>query len=164
MKEKTAPEQSEEKKKSKKPLIISLIIIALVLAAGGASYYFFFRKKSPLILSSESEYLIETKSWEKVDAPSVIWTFNEQGKGEITTNKSNYYEMEWELSDKTLKIDTNWLYELNDSFDFFLNREEKSFTVINRSDNTVSTFVPLGTSVSNAENASPDTSAQNSAE
>ena len=143
-------EKKLKKKKSKKPVIISLIVIA-VLAAGGLVYYFFFFKKPPEIFLSDSDYLIKTQSWEKVDAPTVIWVFNENGKGELTTNKSNYYNTIWSLKDGELKISTDWLYELSDSFSITIDRENNSFTVRNLSDETESTFVPLGTQAEPSE-------------
>ncbi|MBR3180731.1 hypothetical protein IKF63_01480 [Candidatus Saccharibacteria bacterium] len=137
------PKKTLVKKKSKKPLIITIVIVVILLAGGLLGYFFFF-KKAPKIVLSDSEYLIQTKSWEKVDAPTVIWVFDEGGKGELTTNKSNYYNMTWLLEGKTLKIDTDWLYELNDSFDVTIDRDNSTFTVVNLSDNTESVFVPLG--------------------
>lgn len=136
--------KKKKSKKSKKPLIITLIIVGVLLVAGLVYYFFFFSKGTKIVLS-DSDYLIETKSWEKVDAPTVIWVFNENGKGELTTNKSNYYDTTWSLKGSTLEISTEWLYDLNDSFEISIDRGEKSFTVKNLSDETESKFVPLGT-------------------
>lgn len=148
-------EKSLSKKKSKKPLIISLIVAGILVAAG-AVYYFVLRDTTPKIVLSDTEFLVSVESWEKVDAPTVIWVFKGDGKGELTTNKSNYYETSWSLSGanpEVLKISTAWLYELNDSFEFLLNRDEKSFTVKNLADETESTFVPLGTQAENTEDS-----------
>lgn len=148
-------------KKSKKPLIISLVVLFLLALSGGLFYYFKFLKPAPAPEKSVAELLVEVESWEKLDAPSVIWVFRSDGNGELTTNKENYYKTSWSLSpDSSLKITTSWLYSLEDSFSFTLDRTAPSFTVVNDKDGTVSTFVPLGTSASNgASNDAPETSA-----
>ncbi len=135
------------KKKSKLPLIIG-IIVALLVAGAAAFYFLYWTRREPVIVLTDAEYLMEVKSWEKQDAPTVIWTFSEDGKGELTTNKSNYYDFKWSLENgepRLLKIQTAWLLDLDDSFEFVLDREAKSFTVKNQSDLLESTFVPLGT-------------------
>jgi hypothetical protein len=112
----------------------------------------FKKPEEPEVVVTDVTYL-SANAWEKQDAPTVIWTFREDGTGEITTNKSNYYSMEWSLdgeSERTLKIVTAWLYELEDSFSFELNREENYFIVKNLSDETESIFVPLGTAEKHA--------------
>ncbi|MBQ6396386.1 hypothetical protein IJH89_02250 [Candidatus Saccharibacteria bacterium] len=137
-------------KKSKKPLIISLVVLFLLALSGGLFYYFKFLKPAPAPEKSVAELLVEVESWEKLDASSVIWVFRSDGNGELTTNKENYYKTSWSLSsDSSLKITTSWLYSLDDSFSFTLDRTAPSFTVVNDKDGTVSTFVPLGTSASN---------------
>ena len=139
------------KRKTKKTLLIISIVIA-VLAAGAAAFYFlYWQKREPVVVLTDAQILVETKSWEKQDAPTVIWTFNADGTGELTTNKSNYYDFTWTLEDgepSLLKIQTAWLLELSDTFEFTLNREDSSFTVLNRTDNLESTFVKLGSSAS----------------
>ena len=136
-------------KKSKKPLIIAIIVIfSVALIGGGIFCYFKFLKKSPEIVKNDVEFLTEIDGWEKVDAPTVIWSFKPDGTGELTTNKENYYQTKWYLSNGKLEIDTSWLYELSDAFEITLDRESEtpSFTVKNLADETVSTFVPLGAS------------------
>ena len=138
-------------KKSKKPLIVGIICGVLLLAGTAAFYFLYWKNRNPEIILSDAEYRIQTESWEKVDAPTVIWSFKEGGKGELTTNKSNYYSFTWTLEKgdpSKLRIKTAWLLELDDTFEFSYNREEKSFYVKNLADDTESTFVPLGTAAS----------------
>lgn len=152
-----------KKKKSKKPLIITLVVLA-VLAAGAAAFYFlYWKNRTPEVVLTDAEFLIDVKSWEKEGAPTVIWTFKDEKNGELTTNKSNYYDFTWTLEKGDpglLKVQTAWLLDLDDTFEFVLNREEKSFTVKNRTDNLESKFVPLGT----AEAAKAAADAEKSAE
>jgi len=149
------PKKQEEKEKKHKKLgkkarmaiIIGSVVVGLAVV-GALLYFLVFRKEEPVAVLTDRDILV-AHAWEKQDAPTVIWTFHADGTGEITTNKSNYYDMKWYFEqdgeDRTLKIDTAWLYELNDSFSFTLDRENSSFTVKNLADEGESVFVPLGT-------------------
>lgn len=134
-------------KKAKLAIIISSIVLG-VAAAATALILFVFKTPKPEVVLTDRDILI-SHAWEKEGAPTVIWTFRADGTGELTTNKSNYYDMKWsfeqEGEQQVLKIDTAWLYELNDSFVFSLDRENNSFSVKNLSDETESVFVALGT-------------------
>ena len=151
------PEDDEkaEKRLSKKAriaIIISSVIVAL-LGIAATLFFVVFKKEEPEVILTDRDILVSI-SWEKQDAPTVIWTFHKDGTGELTTNKSNYYDTEWTLNDEepaTLKITTKWLYELNDSFTFTLDHEARTFTVKNLADDTESVFVPLGTAETSAQ-------------
>ena len=142
------------KKKAKVPLIIFLTTLFIAIA-GVAAYFLLFDQTKPTTILTDIEFLSQ-HSWEKEDSPTVIWTFRTDGTGEITTNKINYYDMTFSLSPdslgatdfsspQTLRITTSWLYELEDSFSFTLDRENNSFKVKNLADEGESVFVPLGT-------------------
>ena len=134
-------------KKARLAIIISASVLGLA-AVGVALYFLVFRKTEPVVVLTDRDLLV-AHSWEKQDAPTVIWTLRADGTGELTTNKNNYYNINWELSqdDKgyTLAITTDWLYKLEDSFVFTLDREADTFTVKNLADSTESVFVALGT-------------------
>lgn len=147
-------------KKAKLVLIISAAALA-VAAIVVVLVLFVFKQETPEIVKTDRDLLI-VHAWEKDGAPTVIWTFHADGSGEITTNKSNYYDMKWSLEQEegesgtgTLKIVTSWLYDLDDSFSFSLNRDEDTFTVKNLADDTESVFLPLGTA--EQKTAEPDT-------
>ncbi|MBQ3293699.1 hypothetical protein IJG96_01010 [Candidatus Saccharibacteria bacterium] len=145
---------TKPKKHLPKKAKLALIISAAVLAAAGivvALFLFVFKHEEPEIVLTDRDYLI-AHAWEKQGAPTVIWTFRTDGSGEITTNKQNYYSMKWSLEQDTLlSIKTDWLYELNNSFDFAYDKDSDSFTVKNKDDETESVFVPLGTSETQPE-------------
>ena len=166
--EPVAEPESEEEEKPKKRLskkariaiIISSIVIAL-LGIAALLIFVVFKKEEPIIVLTDRDILV-SRSWEKQDAPTVIWTFRADGTGELTTNKTNYYDTEWTLSDEEpvkLEITTAWLYELKDSFTFSLDREANTFTVKNLTDGTESIFVPLGTAET-AAGGSPEEPAE----
>ena len=143
------PQKPKKKLGKKAKLAIILTLVILILGGGVAALMLFvFKKDEPVIILSDLD-ILTSGSWEKRDAPSVIWTFREDGTGELTTNKKNYYSTKWTLSDEEdgqkLDITTKWLYDLNDSFTFKLDRDNNSFTVKNLADETESVFVPLGT-------------------
>ena len=53
----------------------------------------------------------------------VIWTFTEIGKGTLTTNShNNEYDFRWAMKDGHLMVQTDWLYELDDEFDYKLDQ------------------------------------------
>ena len=145
--------QSLSNKKSKKPLIIAIVSVLVLAVVGALIYFFIIKKPQEKTIVPDASCLAEVESWEKQGSPSVIWVFRPDGTGEITTNKNNYYDMTWTLKGDVLSVNTKWFYELNDSFDFNLDRENKSFSVKNHSDEKESVFLPLG---SQAEEAAPE--------
>ena len=61
------------------------------------------------------------------DTPAVIWNFKEIGKGSLTTNSHvNDYDFIWAIESDNLKIETSWLYTLNDEYEYELNQKEKT--------------------------------------
>ena len=153
------------KKRSKLPLIIAFSVLGVALV-GFLLWFFVFRKVEPEIVLTDAEYL-STHSWEKEGAPTVVWTFKTDGTAEITTNRQNYYEATYSLepnpsaeSAQLLKVTTSWLNDLQDTFDFTLNREEDTFVVKNHSTNEESIFIPLGTAEAQA---AEDAASQDSA-
>ena len=85
----------------------------------------------------EAEFLITTGEWVREDQPSVIWDFTEVGKGKLTTDSHlNDYDFIWKLDGGKLLIETAWLYDLNDDFDYTINQGEKTLTIKNADKNT----------------------------
>ncbi|MDO4746856.1 MAG: DUF5640 domain-containing protein [Candidatus Saccharibacteria bacterium] len=59
--------------------------------------------------------------------PGVYWKFTEVGKGTLTTNNHiNDYDFLWAIEDGKLKIETKWLYDLENEYDYEINRNEKT--------------------------------------
>ena len=150
----TGPKKEKKEKKHRKLSKKARLVIIIGSIVGGLAiigvllYFLVFRKVEPVVVLSDRDILV-SHAWEKKDTSTVIWTFRADGTGELTTNKSNYYDTKWRLEQEDdkqiLKIDTAWLYELNDSFEFVLDRENDSFSVKNLAEETESVFVPLGT-------------------
>ena len=151
IKPKKEKDDDDEKKPKDKRLIIAIIVAAasLLVAVGVVLYFLVFRNTEPVMVFTDVESLVKVGAWEKQDAPTVIWDFHEDGTGQLTTNKINYYDMKWEMEQdeekQVLKITTSWLYELNDSFLFSFDQANNTFTAVNLADEGESVFVPLGT-------------------
>ena len=60
----------------------------------------------------------------------VVWKFTEIGKGTLTTNgHKNDYNFAWALKDGKMTIRTEWLYEMDDEYDYTLNQEDGILTL-----------------------------------
>jgi hypothetical protein len=63
-------------------------------------------------------------------APNVVWKFTAIGKGTLTTNAhKNDYDFAWALEDEKMKVRTDWLYEMDNEYDYTLNREDGILTL-----------------------------------
>jgi hypothetical protein len=55
----------------------------------------------------------------------VVWDFTEIGKGTLTTNAhENDYDFIWAIEDGKLKIETKWLYDLENEYDYKLDQDK----------------------------------------
>jgi len=81
---------------------------------------------------ADADFLVSSGEWAREDEPSVIWKFTEVGKGTLTTdNHATDYDFIWALQDGKLKIETSWLYNLNDEFSYSLDQGGKTLTLKN---------------------------------
>lgn len=140
--------KSTHDKKSPK-LIVSIIVLVVGLIAliSGIILFVLDLAKGPTI--SDGEFLLSASEWvldnnkncsssevnDKKDestetnseptncSPGVIWKFTEAGKGTLTTNNHlNDYDFIWAIEDGKLKIETKWLYDLNDEYGYELDK------------------------------------------
>lgn len=92
-------------------LIVGIVFLVLSLMSGNDM--------------AAGEYLVSAKNWVLEDEPGVVWDFTEIGKGTLTTNNhENDYDFIWAIDGDELKIETKWLYELEDDYDYELNQKE----------------------------------------
>lgn len=130
------------KKKEKISLIV--FIIGLVVLATGVIFLIINLVGKPGLqdgefLVSAEEWVLEgeqmkcsdvgeeaqTKCLDAASDSSVIWKFTEIGKGTLTTNNHlNDYDFIWALEDGKLKIETDWLYKLENEYDYSLNQND----------------------------------------
>lgn len=146
----------KSKKKGRQKLVaITVFVIGLALLATGVTFLILKLTAEPKI--SDAEYLISVGKWRLEDGtncadkmesdeptdeqaeteqgeancpPSVVWNFTEAGKGTLTTNNHiNDYDFIWTIEGETLKIETSWLYTLNDEFSYEIDRENETLVL-----------------------------------
>lgn len=137
--------------KKKKILCITTLVVGLIMLAVGAVFLVLNLTKGSQ--AQDGEYLISAGEWaldlgdcaelvdesdpaeestECSDEPSVVWKFTEVGKGTLTTDGGKHnYDFIWALEDGTLKIQTNWLYELENEYTYSLDQKAKTLTLTN---------------------------------
>lgn len=137
------PEPKVKKKSNKKKVWgIVIFVFGLLVLAAGVTFLLFNLLKGPNV--RDAEYLVEIGAWEREDEPTVVWNFTEIGKGTLTTNfHINDYEFIWRIDGETLKIETDWLYELNDEYTYKLDQGAKTLTIVGEENSY--TFVPSKT-------------------
>lgn len=126
-----------EKKNTKKIISIVIFAVGCVVLLAGIIAGVVRIVTTPGM--RDAEYLVEVGKWTLTDdsnctgdetgetncmgGSGVIWNFTEIGKGTLTTNNHvNDYEFLWAIEGKTLKIETNWLYTLNDEYEYKLDQ------------------------------------------
>lgn len=125
---------------NKKRISLIVLIIGLLTLIAGVVFLIVRLTAGPSV--ADGEYLVSVGEWKEQDEPSVIWNFTEIGKGTLTTNNHiNDYDFVWALEDDKLKINTEWLYTLNNEFDYVLDQGSNILTLT--SGDETSTFVPV---------------------
>jgi len=129
--------------KKKLPLIIFIIgLTALVAGATFLAFNFITKSKT-----ADAEYLVKIGTWTEEDSGnSVIWTFSEIGKGALTTNSHlNDYDFIWAIEEDNLKIETDWLYTLNNNYTYTLDQANQKLYLTDPESKT-HIFIPATTS------------------
>lgn len=125
---------------NKKRISLIVLIIGLLTLIAGVVFLIVRLTAGPSV--ADGEYLVSVGEWKEQDEPSVIWNFKEIGKGTLTTNNhTNDYDFVWALEDGKLKINTEWLYTLNNEFDYVLDQGSNILTLT--SGDETFTFVPV---------------------
>lgn len=123
---KSVDEPIDAPKKRRLPLIV-LIIGVLTLIGGGTFFALKFVMKPA---TRDADFLVEIGEWSRESAEDVIWNFTEIGKGTLTTNNhKNDYEFLWSINGDKLKIETKWLYDLNDEYTYKIQQDNKTLTL-----------------------------------
>ena len=151
---------------NKKRISLIVLIIGIITLIAGVVFLIVQLNSGPSI--ADGEYLVSIGEWKLksgkceqskcaentkcvdengqssvvCEGDGVVWNFTEIGKGTLTTNNHvNDYDFVWTLEDGKLKINTEWLYTLNDEFEYTLDQNGNILT-LTRGDEEVE-FVPL---------------------
>jgi len=120
------------RKPSKWPLIT--MIFGIIVLIAGATLLIVKIVTAPKM--DDAEFLISAGEWVREDQSNVIWDFTEVGKGTLTTDEHlNNYDFIWSIGNGKLKIETSWLYDLNDEFTYNLDQNGKTLTIKNTDKN-----------------------------
>ena len=112
----------------KKRVSLIIFIVGLVTLLGGGGFLLYKILKQPDI--RDAEFLVEVGEWAREDDDRVVWTFTEVGKGTLTVNNhANDYDFIWATEGDTLKIETDWFYNLEDEYTYSIDRSTKTLTL-----------------------------------
>lgn len=129
----------EAKNNGKKKVGIAVFIIGFLALTAGVVFLLINSLKGPAV--RDAEYLVQIGAWQRQDEPTVIWNFTEIGHGTLTTNfYINEYDFEWRMDGNTLKIETDWLYTLNNEYTYKLDQGKNLLTLTSESGDI--NFVP----------------------
>ena len=125
---------------NKKRISIIVFIIGLIALVAGAVFLIVRLSAGPSV--ADGEYLVNVGKWAEEGEPSVVWTFSEVGKGTLTTNNHlNDYGFTWAIDGDKLLIETEWLYTLNDAYEYQLDQGANTLTLKDGDKKIV--FLPL---------------------
>lgn len=119
----------DKKKKSNKIKVpVVVFVIGMIALVGGLSFLIYKLVAGPS--KADAEFLINAGEWVEEDEPSVIWKFTEVGKGTLTTDgHTTNYDFVWALENGQIKVETAWLYKLEDTFNYSLDQGAKVLTL-----------------------------------
>lgn len=111
------PTKEVKQKSGNKPLPIITFLIGVVVLISGM--LFLSNKLARQSAANDAEHLTEIGAFMKEGEDEVVWQFTEVGKGTLTTNNHiNDYDFIWSIEGDTLKIETEWLYDLNNEYNY----------------------------------------------
>lgn len=113
----------KKSEKTKKTLPIITFILGLIILVVGAG--FLITKLMSGQSADDAEKIVSIGTFVKEGEEKVVWQFTEIGKGTLTTNGHiNDYDFIWALEGDKLKIETEWLYDLNNEFKYKLDGDK----------------------------------------
>lgn len=122
--------KKEKKKSAKDKKSIAIFVIGLLVLTGGLGFLIYKLVVGPS--KADAEFLISNGEWVEEGQPSVIWDFTEVGKGSLTTDShQTNYNFIWSIEGGKLKIETDWLYGVEDEFEYNLDQGNKTLTLKN---------------------------------
>ena len=148
--------RAKDPAKRKKTVSLVAMIVGLIMLVAGVVFLVLSLNSKPG--TPDGEYLVSAKEWvlDKGECPEgeaqpecgeagVVWKFTELGKGTLTTNAhTNDYEFAWALEDGRLLMETDWLYKLENVYDYKIDRGAGTLTLTSDSADSEKKFVFVG--------------------
>ena len=94
---------------------------------------------------TDEEFLVGVNRWQNQNLPGIIWTINEDGKGQLTSdNERKVYDFTWTYADEVLSFDiADWPYiDSEQSFAITTDKENVSFSSVSLLYESEAVFVP----------------------
>ena len=132
-KDKKKTDKVKDPKKKKKILSIGVFVLGVIMLVVGIVFLVLSVLKGNAV--ADGEYLVAAENWVLTDCGDedcgkVIWDFTEIGKGSLTTDGGEHnYDFKWVIKDGKLDIQTNWLYELNNEYEYSLDQSNGVLTL-----------------------------------
>lgn len=126
-------ETTKDHKKGKKIAYIATFVIGMTMLVVGAVFLVVNVLGGNAV--ADGEYLVEKQDWTlsdcgEDDCDKVVWNFKEIGKGTLTTDGGEHeYDFEWAIEDGKLLIRTNWLYDMNNEYEYSLDQNSNTLTL-----------------------------------
>lgn len=122
-------DMKNSKRETKNLVGIIVMLVGILTLIAGLAFFLVKILTKPDVL--DGDFLVSVGEWRLEtdtncadeanceDNSGVIWNFTEIGKGTLTTNNHlNDYDFIWAIENGKLKIETSWLYNLNDEYEY----------------------------------------------
>ena len=132
-KDKKKTDKVRDPRKKKKNLSIGVFVLGMIMLVVGIVFLVLNVLKGNAV--ADGEYLVAAENWVLTDCgdedcDKVIWDFTEIGKGSLTTDGGEHnYDFKWAIKDGKLDIQTDWLYELNNEYEYSLDQSNGVLTL-----------------------------------
>lgn len=125
---------AKDSAKRKKLISIGVLVVGLITLVVGAVFLVLNLTKGEVV--ADGDYLVSAGEWvlggetncpqneENNCSPDVVWKFTEIGKGVLTTDGHQHdYDFIWAIEDGKLLIETAWLYDLENAYEYELDKD-----------------------------------------
>ena len=112
--------------KGKKILCIAVFVVGIIMMIVGVVFLVLDLMRGAAM--ADGEYLVAAENWVLTDCEAencdhVVWDFTEIGKGTLTTDGGEHnYDFKWAIEDGKLIIKTDWLYKMDNEYEYSLNQ------------------------------------------
>lgn len=112
--------------KKKKIACIATLVVGIIALVVGAVFLVLSLNRGASV--ADGEYLVAADSWALTDCgendcDKVVWDFTEIGRGSLTTDGGEHnYDFIWAIEDGRLLIETDWLYEMENEYEYSLDQ------------------------------------------